>query len=40
MLIRFSEMIKNIREYKEITREELADYACVSEEQKGVFTAS
>ena len=33
MLIRFGEIIKDAREYKEITRAELADYAFVSEEK-------
>ena len=33
MLIRLSEIIKDAREYKEITRAELAEYAFVSEEQ-------
>ena len=33
MLIKFGEMIKDAREYKEITRAELAEYACVSVEQ-------
>jgi transcriptional regulator with XRE-family HTH domain len=32
MLIRLSEIIKDAREYKEITRAELAEYAGVSEE--------
>jgi transcriptional regulator with XRE-family HTH domain len=31
MLIRIGEIIKDAREYKEITRAELADYAGVSE---------
>ena len=33
MLIRLGEIIKDAREYKEITRAELADYAGVSESQ-------
>jgi len=33
MLIRLGEIIKDAREYKEITRAELADYAGVSEGQ-------
>ena len=33
MLIRLGEIIKDAREYKEITRAELAEYAFVSEEQ-------
>ena len=33
MLIRLGEIIKDAREYKEITHAELADYADVSEEQ-------
>ena len=33
MFIRVGEMIKDAREYKEITRAELAEYAFVSEEQ-------
>ena len=37
MLIRLGEIIKDAREYKEITQSELADYAGVSEEQVGVY---
>ena len=33
MLIRLGEIIKDSREYKEITRAELAEYAFVSEEK-------
>ena len=33
MLVRLGEIIKDTREYKEITRAELADYADVSGEQ-------
>lgn len=33
MLIRLGEIIKDAREYKEITQSELAEYAGVSEEQ-------
>lgn len=33
MLIRLGEIIKDAREYKEITRAEIADYAFVSEEK-------
>ena len=33
MFIRLGEIIKDAREYKEITRAELADFAFVSEEQ-------
>jgi len=33
MFVRLGEMIKDAREYKEITRAELAEYAFISEEQ-------
>jgi transcriptional regulator with XRE-family HTH domain len=33
MLVRLGEIIKDTREYKEITRAELAEFACVTAEK-------
>ena len=40
MLIRLGEIIKDAREYKEITHTELAEYAFVTEEQIAEFEES